>query len=652
MMIAFVLICVNASAQEKTRKEVKGDKYAFNYSFDKAINTYTHTKNLSPDGQRHLAECYQKLGQNVKAEEVYAKNIMTSSGLVAEDYYNYAMVLKSNGKYEESNAMMNKFSLLKPLDLRAQDFVSSGVKLPLLLADDGKFRINHQAVNSSALDFGPSYYKNSIVFASTKSKTKMVVRNYNWTGKPYWDMYVATVEGSQLKNPRQLDKALNGKMHDGPASFSKDGNMLAFTRNNYNDRSADDVVELQIQFRTLANDKWSDPTAFVLNNNGYSVGQPWLSANGSTIYFTSDMPGGFGGADLYRISKTTSGAWGVAENLGDKINTEGDEMFPFVEETNGVLFFTSDGRFGLGGLDVFYCAMDGAAFGKVSNAGAPLNTQYNDYAAIVDDKLNLGYFTSDRTGGSGGDDIYSVDLLKMLDIGKKIQGIAKDQDGSPVPDTRISLFDDKNQALDSTTSKADGTFSFLVDANKTYTIIGKKDNYVAGETTVNTAVKEYLVNANVNMLKNAEIVPLKAEEISVVTGKPILTPVKFVFDETIYFDLDKFNIRPDAATELDKIVKMMNENPDMIVELSSHADSRGTMAYNQILSNNREKSTAAYIQSRIKKPERIYGKGYGETQLVNDCAGEGEVVSDCKETEHQKNRRTEFTIIPKVISKN
>jgi outer membrane protein OmpA-like peptidoglycan-associated protein len=203
-------------------------------------------------------------------------------------------------------------------------------------------------------------------------------------------------------------------MHDGPASFSNNGTVMAFTRNNYDEKRKDRVVELQICFSDYKDGKWSKPVPFFLNSRLYSIGQPCLSEDGNTMYFTSDMPGGFGGADIYRINKNEQGEWGKPENLGDKINTEADEMFPFYEEKSKVLFFSSNGRFGLGGLDIFSCAVIDSTFGPVSNIGFPLNTQYNDYAAIANPGINKGYFSSDRIGGSGGDDIYSFEFKQPV----------------------------------------------------------------------------------------------------------------------------------------------------------------------------------------------------------------------------------------------
>jgi outer membrane protein OmpA-like peptidoglycan-associated protein len=439
-IIVFIGTNINVYPQEKSDKEITGDKFFTCYSFDKAIKFYTHAKHLSLEGQRRLAESYHNIDLNAQSETAYAslikgqgelstennsgniqnsqsgaaysKTMIAPGDLSTEDYYNYAMVLKSNGKYAEAGKMMEIFLELKPDDLRAKDYAANKNGLTDLLKDNGRYKIEHQNINTDALDFGTSYYKNEVVFTSSRVTNRSRGKLFRWTRKPFWDMYVADIDSSQLKNPEIFDKSLNGKMHNGPASFSNDGSFIAFTRNNYDQKRKNRVVQLQIQFSSYKDGKWSEPVPFAYNSIEYSVGQPCLTSDGKTMYFTSDMPGGYGKADIYKVVKNEKGEWGKPENLGDKINTEGDEMFPFFQESNKTFFFSSNGHYGLGGLDIYSCKIDSSGFGKVTNAGFPLNTQYNDYAVIADDKMNNGYFSSDRPGGSGGDDIYSVKFVE------------------------------------------------------------------------------------------------------------------------------------------------------------------------------------------------------------------------------------------------
>ncbi|OFX28058.1 MAG: hypothetical protein A2033_05885 [Bacteroidetes bacterium GWA2_31_9] len=646
-ILAFIVICFNVSAQKKSNKEKLGDKFAFSYSYSKAIKFYSQAKQLTFDGQRHLAECYHKVDSNIQSELSYSILLASTGEVLPEDYFNYAMVLKINGKYDESNKWMDKLNEIKPSDLRAKDYVSNKSEFVNMQSDNGKYKTEKLSINTDAQDFGASYYKNNIVFASSRT-AKMMKRKDNVSGKPFLDIYMSEEENGKLKDPVIFDKSLNSKKHDGPASFSNNGTFMAFTRNHNRDKSDDRIVELQIYFSTYVDEKWSKPEPFILNNSEYSVGHPCLTADGKTMYFTSDMPGGYGGSDIYKITKNEQEIWATAVNMGDKINTESDEMFPFFHEKTKALYFASNGRFGLGGLDIFISEIDSFGVESVRNAGNPLNTQYDDFAAILNDSTPSGYFSSDRNSDSRNDDIYSYDILY---VNKQIAGIAKTPDGNYIPNTFITLYDENNVVIDTVTTKVDGAFGFKVSSNKNFKLTGKKENYTDGETVVNTLGSEEIVIADVILVK-------ESIEEKLIVGADLSKVLKLktnysgsFTNDNIYFDYGKYNIRDDAEPELDKIIKIMNEYPNMEVKLSSYTDSRASKEYNQVLSNNRAIATANYIKKKITNPERISGKGYGETNLVNDCAGEGDIVTNCTEEEHQLNRRSEFIIMKNELTK-
>lgn len=525
--------------------------------------------------------------------------------------------------------------------------------------------------------------------------------------------------------PKPLKK-FNKKYHDGSLTFSRDGNTMFYSRDNYKHRSKEGIRNLEIYESQFKDGKWNKKIAFPLNNKEYSIAQPALSADGRVLYFSSDMPGGKGGADLYRITRDSSGKWGSAENLGDKINTEGNEVFPFVHES-GILFFSSDGRPGLGGLDIFAVQVTKEQYSKVLNAGVTANSNKDDFAFVLDSLGKSGYFASNRDGGKGNDDIYSFNLLKPFVFGKTIKGQTKDLDGNTLADVEVNLLDSNGVVLRTITTREDGTYSFDVEENRKFKLKGTKDKYFEGITLVKTNVPEDVIIANLALEKNPGIVivalitdkktgtPLEGVKITItdvmakttetfITGpngqyikelpekrlndflnydiyvekegylrkhsnyskkitKPGVYNIHEVLDlnmskvevgldiakainlNPIYFDLAKWNIRPDAALELEKIVSIMNEYPNMVVELGSHSDCRGLKAANMKLSDKRAKASADYIRKRIKYPERIFGRGYGESKLVNSCACEGKVISTCSEEEHQANRRTEFIII-------
>lgn len=637
-----------AFAEDKSNRELKGDKHFTVYSFQKAIGYYERVKTLSTVGHRRLAESYRNLERNTESELAYFELLNLKVGVLPEDHFMYARMLKINGKIDESNKAMDKFLELNPDDLRAIDYKNNKSEYVDFSKDKGIYKINILDVNTDAEDFAPSYYKEQLVFTSSRSRPKMIVRNNNWTGNPFYNLYVSDIEDGQPEKPSIFDKGMKGKMHEGPASFTKDGKFMAFTMNNYDVEKKDKVVQLEIHFSQFENDEWTEPVPFYFNHEAHSLGHPSLSSDGNIMYFTSDGIGGLGGTDIYRVERDKQGEWGAPENLGDKVNTEGDEMFPFFEENSNTLYFASDGRFGLGGLDIFICDIYDSGTGQSVNAGAPLNTVFDDYGIIVNETMTKGYFSSNRSSGEGDEDIYGLDFLLVKEVEKTIHGIAMNKDGEPIPLTYITLFDNDGNKLDSATTIENGGFSFDVKNNQDFLLIGKKETYNDGSISVNSNGSEIKINADITLLQDTFKEDDPIEDIAV-TPKPKKGDdlgKTLAFDpQTIYFDFDKSIIRQDAKKDLDKIIKVMNENPTMQIELASHTDCVGSKQYNKYLSNKRAKSSADYIKKGISKPNRISGKGYGETKPVSDCACVNKVSSDCSKEQHQQNRRTEFTVV-------
>jgi len=636
MLMLLIGLGFNAEAADKHRREIRGDKYFFVYSFEKAISWYTHAKTLTTEGQRRLAQSYKNLNRYEEAEAAFATLTQRTDGVVAEDYYTYALVLRANGKYDQSAIWMDKLYAAKPSDLRAQDYMTNRDRLPELIKGNGVFTATSLNMNTDAKDFAPSYYKDKIVF--TSSGTKPNIRKYKWTGLPFLNLYEADVTDGQLTGIKLFNRDMKGKMHDGPSAFSTDGNFIALTRNNYDLGRKDRVVNLHMFFSTLEGDKWSDQVPFALNNDDYSVGHPCFANNGNTMYFVSDMPGGFGGADIYRVEKNGS-TWGTPVNLGDGINTEGDEMFPFFEEEKSILLFASNGRFGLGGLDIFQARKSDAGFDGASNVGAPINTPHDDFAIILKHSTKKGYFSSNRPG-SGEDDIYALTYTELVKD-KYIVGTAKDEDGRPIPSASIVLTDDKGVTLETVTTNATGTYRFKVEPDNTFKLTGKKVGYEDAEELTNTFTSEDTVRTDLTM----ELRPLpEPEEVPIAVGEDLGKRLKL---KTIYFDFDRSDIRPDAVPDLEKVVKMMNDNPTLVIEVKSYTDCRGTKAYNSELSKRRAAATQKYLRSRVSGKDRVNAKGLGETNLTNDCACEGTVVSNCTEGEFQLDRRSEFIVVSK-----
>jgi outer membrane protein OmpA-like peptidoglycan-associated protein len=726
--IIFLLVvsCTTTIFSQKTPKEIKGDKYYERFSFSQAIENYSAVDGLSIEGNRRLAKSYINAGNYPESKVVFERYI-NSSDATADDYFEYAMVLRLNGNYDESISWLNKFKEAKPTDNRALQFEKNAAQLPKLHKDEGRYKIQHLQINTSAQDFGPSYYNDQIVFASSREGVKSIKRSYNWNNLPYLDLYVADLREGILERPLPFHKNVNNKFHEGPASFNKEGSVMAFTRNNYESKSSDGSVKLEIHF-SKKNEKgdWENSVPFALNNKEYNIAHPCLNGEANVLFFSSDMPGGYGGADIYMVTKNQKGEWGQAINLGASINTEGNEVFPFYQEEQGVLFFASNGHIGLGGLDIYISPiMPDGNFLKVLNAGAPLNSRFDDFGIIIDEKMRKGFFSSNREGGAGDDDIYAFELLKPFTFGKKIKGVAKDADGNVLADTKISLYDDAGNMLERVTTGLDGYYEFTVEPDKIYKLYGKKDKHFDGKNVASTKTDSDEILVDVLLEKDPGLSlyalitdkksgkPLSQVKLTVMdnmTGNKIeietnesgdyLRPLSdkklndrgsynFILEKEGYFtktitynqkfdrpgvyevhksldisldpevkdlsemvkinpinfDYNKSTIRKDAALELDKIVEIMNKYPDMVVELGSHTDCRGSAKYNESLSDKRAKASAAYIKSKITNPERIYGKGYGEGKIVNGCVCEGNIKSECSEEQHEENRRTEFKVI-------
>ena len=613
---------------------------------------------------------------------------------------------------------MNKFYNLKKQDSRAQRFIKNPLFYKKLLINKEQFSIKNLDINTAQEDFGTCFYKNKIMFASSRENFKLTKRKWNWNNLPFLDLYIADKDSIlELHNPQVFREKVNKKYHEGPASFNQAGNFMAFTRNNYKSKSKDGSIKLEIYTSEFKNNKWQKAKPVPFNNPDYSVGHPALSPDGNTMYFSSDMPGGIGGVDLYITHKDSNGIWSKPKNLGTTINTEGDEMFPFFHEKGNYLFFASDGIPGLGGFDIFIAnIIDSTTFSEPANPGVPVNSNFDDFSMILNPNESAGYFSSNRPEGNGSDDIYRFDLLKPLIFDKKIIVLVKDDKGNILSDANVDLINN-SKLIETIKTDTTGSHTFTITEYTLYNIKGYKEGYNNDKKNIDASTddKSYTVNLILHKpdfalkciaydAETKKIIPTvsigilssssKKELIKttdkdgkyihpldkVKMGDRLDYNVKFQKDgylsksisftknvdhegvyeikafltkmdvgsdlgklidlKPIYFDLGKWNIRPDAAVELDKIVNVMNQYPKMEIELGAHTDSRGSASSNMKLSDRRAKSAANYIKKRIQNPERISGKGYGETQLLNRCKDR----VPCSKAEHAINRRVEFKI--------
>ena len=484
LLFIFGATIFNKSIAQKPTKEILGNKFFSLFDFDKAIEYYTMADSLSINGKRNLAQCYSKTNRTNEALQSYLALVNTPTQIDPEDFYNIYSCLNKLGKYEDASVWMEKFVIQKPNDLRTEKYLSERKNLIELLKDRGAYKITQLEINTDQEDFGTSYWKDKVIFASTGISAKIIERNYNWNNKPFLDLFMADVKDGQLINPKNFNKAFNKKMHEGPASFAKNGTLMALTRNNYQNTSKQGEIKLEIVFSELKNDRWVNNSSFNLNSSEYSVGHAALSEDGNTMYFVSDMIGGFGGTDIYVVKKDSSNNWNKPENLGSQINTEGNEMFPFLEEKNNLFFFASDGHYSIGGLDVFMSRIEKGHFSNPFNLGNPINSQGDDFSFIIDSKLESGYFSSNRSGGKGDDDIYRFDMNRPFYPLKKLKGVSKDINGNVLANVSVNLFETNGQVLDSVQTSPIGEFMFSVNPEKDYYIVAAKENYINEKLTI------------------------------------------------------------------------------------------------------------------------------------------------------------------------
>ena len=554
---------------------------------------------------------------------MYYKRVAKSKDANPEAIYNYAQTLKANGKFSDYNTWMKNFAKLSPNDTRVKEFMKNPNYIPKIMDDMARYTAtNMEDINSEYADFGGIVYGKDFYFASGRNTSR---KTYQWNEEPYLEIYKATNVGGTMKNAELLNGDVNTKYHESNAVISADGKRMYFDRNDYfegdYDKSANGINQINLYYAENIDGKgWSGVVSAPFNNNEYSTGHPALSQDGNTLYFVSDMPGGKGGSDIYMVAINSDGSLGTPKRLGDNINTEGKELFPYLD-SNGTLYFSSNGHMGIGGLDVFYAEAQGDGFGVVNNLGKGVNSSADDFAYKYDPTSQSGYVSSNREGGMGSDDIYMVEAVEIPCEVTIAVLVINENTNAAVAGARVDLYDTMGNRLSSKTSNVDGMVSFKAACDQAHEVQGVLADFESNASKV----------APANDQKVSATIALKPIEEIIVEDQIVLNP--------ILFDLDKSNIKAQAAFELDKVVSVMNKYPEMVIAVGAHTDSRATDAYNLRLSEARAQSTVQYIISKGINAKRISGKGYGESQPKVSCG------DTCSEAEHQLNRRSEFTIV-------
>ena len=638
LCLAIISFLSNSGFAQKAKIAAADKKYN-SYAYIDAIQTY---ERLAEKGYQSV-EMFEKLGNAYyfnsdfeKAVQSYEKLYQLQSELAPEYFYRYAQSLKATGKEKEAATILAKFENKSSDDSRSKRLKNNTDYLEDIKANVGIYTIENAGINSKYSDYGSTIVDNKLIFTSARDTGRVGQRIHAWTGEHFTNLYAAGVNGELIpSNPVRYDANVNSKFHEATPVFTKDGNTMYFTRNNYLDgkkgKDANKVTLLKIYKATLVNNRWTNVTELPFNSNNFSTAHPALSPDEQTLYFVSDRPGTIGQSDLYKVAINSNGTYGEPINLGVEINTEGRETFPFVTKDNQ-LYFASDGHPGLGGLDVFTTKINNdGSFGEVENDGAEVNSPKDDFGYYRDSEINKGFFSSNRDGGLGSDDIYrftSKDKCKQI-----LKGIVTDSaTGETLAGVQLILLNKQYKVIAETTSDALGYYAFDVNCRKTYHIRANKKDYTSKETKLRTPEVTGETKLDIQ---------LESTICRVAVGDDL---GKCFGIKMIYFDLDKSNIRKEAALDLAKILDVLIQNPTIKLDIRSHTDCRQTAKYNMVLSDRRAKATIAWLVSKGIDSSRLTGRGYGESQLINDCGCEPTNASNCTEEQHQMNRRSEFII--------
>lgn len=637
-ILSAFLVCNMLLGQDT--KIDKAENQFDDYAYANAIENY---ERLVKEGYTD-EEIYKNLGdanylnaQYQDASSWYSKLFTLEDATIDADYmYRYANTLKSTKEYEASNKWMQKYIAAKSNEVRARLYNDNPDYMEKIEEMSGRYDVKSLPFNSPQSDFAPSFNGDQLVFSSARDSGLLTKRIHVWNNKSFTNLYVTNASANgEFTTSGKFSNGLNKKTHETSTAFTQDGNMVYFTRNNSKNggfsRDDEGVSRLKIYRAYLKDGVWTNATELPFNSDDYSCAHPSLSPNGDKLYFASDMPGTIGESDIFVVDLKNDGSIGPAMNMGEKINTEARETFPFVTDQN-VMYFSSDGRPGLGGLDVYATKLKDLNSIYVVNVGKPINSEEDDFSYIINAETRKGFFASNRDGGQGSDDIYGFVENELIDLvcNTNVSGIVKDQEtGNPLVGAIVAIYSGDTLVAE-TLSEADGSFALEGDCKDgTYKVIASLDEYNQGNKMFS------VVNAN-----DTEGVEVMLEK-SIKRAAPGTDLVKFLNLQPVYFDLDKADIRPDASKTMMAVIEYMREFPDMKIQVQSHTDTKASTTYNMKLSNSRAENTIAYLLANGVNAEMITGEGFGETNIVNECT----TRNSCPDEKHQENRRSEFIVM-------
>jgi outer membrane protein OmpA-like peptidoglycan-associated protein len=680
LVLAFLFFSLSAKSQD-FKTQLANSNYS-NFHYSEAVELFEDIlseDSTDYDSMEKLAHSYRKLHDTQNAEKWYAKLAKQFPENPSFQLY-YAQALANNGKYLESKDGYKSFSKLKSSDSRGEVFVYAYENLNPFYEDSTLFTVKAVDFNTDHSEFSPQYFKDGLLFVSNRETYSVFERLFGWNNTPYLDLYFRSSQDGKIK---KFSKELNSKYHEGSAVFTKLMDTIYFTRSNYFNgkfqKSDDNINKLKLFSAINKEGKWQNITPFPYNDDQISVGQPALSADNKTIYFASDMTGGKGGTDIYKCTLDENNKWSSPVNLGFEINTEGNEMFPYVDSKN-TLFFSSDGRGGLGGLDIFFSRFRDGKYEVPRNIGYPISSSKDDFGITVNQDETEGYYSSNRLNNFGDDDIYKFNTIIPISRIITIRSIVLDPTKKPISQAFIKVKNLLTNEVTDTKSNDIGKIEFTFLPNQEYEIIANKNGFKETKIEVtadsilrmknndtirmmmeslnsinpelaalsgDSAANQALALANAKKAANdknkdsKKAVQLAKEQVDTNGVRTDFKLEKDFVIQAIYYNFDKSYIRKDASLQLDHVVEIMKQYPDMKVEMFSHTDARGSNKYNYKLSQKRAAASKSYLVHKGILSKRIKSTFYGEKQLTNRCADHVK----CTKEEQQQNRRTEFKIV-------
>lgn len=633
LILSFFFCLTIAFGQQKLRM---ADRHFAEFAFTEAAQEYedylADEKNHKPEVLTRAADAYYFTGKMGGALRWYGKLYEAQGDSIDDVHFRrYILALKGEERYQKADELLWQRLITQGDEVLKKRFITQKEHLDSLSKKTAEYAVSNLDINTTKADFGTAFYGNKVVYASGKDTIKAGGKTYSWNQQPYLTLYVSernTTNGAFINEQKFLPKAQTD-YHNAAPAFSPDLTTVYYSANTVNKRdklqnSTEGTNNIQLVKGKLENGALTNPESVPFNSKDYSVGQAAVSSDGRWLFFVSDMPGGYGETDIYIAQIYSDGVLGDPKNLGPAINTPGREMFPFVNES--ILYFSSDGHYGLGGLDVFTSKRTAEMqFSEPQNIGKPINSNLDDFAFIIDKTGKFGYLSSNRAGGKGDDDIYYVTEIKKPCTQEIAGTVLNQKDKTPLEGADVKVFDEAGTVITSVKTGTDGSYKLKVPCGKVV-IEASKQEFTVAKVEAGLPLKvDFELSAYADLVKKEDNV----EKIDI---------------NPIYFDFDQYYITPQAAVELDKVVYVMQNFPNVVIKIESHTDSRGNDDYNMRLSDDRAKSTYSYIVSKGIDPARIESvKGYGESRLRNQCSNGVE----CTLEEHQLNRRSDFIVVKK-----